>query len=525
MKALQRNIANTGALVGALAGRPIFSLFLLALALAPLAFHPLGIGRDYPNHLARVFIQGAIQDQPSLQQSYLLTSQAIPDLAMDLLVAPLVGSVNIYAAGIVFVVFAAALLPIGGLLLHFVLYRRWSLWPLACLPALYSAPLAGGLMNFLAGVGLSLIGFAAWIALRDLNRWLRFAVFLPFAVVLWFWHALGFLALGYLVLVFELVRCAGPAKDQSLFNLRELLLQAVVFVLPLVALVTAFLSLGGLSDEGISFGSPLAMLINFSFAFALSNLIQGVIVLGGIVFLLIALWKLRVIEWHPDVRAPVIAMGLLVLLIPDKFMGISLLQVRFPVLFFFLLFAGSRMTSCSIRLKGLAFLLFGGLFAWQWTHAWQRTAQIDQVQRAMTSAFSQMDTGSRILTAWAPEEERPELVWNELYHSSSLAVIEAMAFEPKLFTNTSRVKLQPALLKLHEPQAYPLTEEELHRGSAMPPPSGERQGAVSETRYFNGWPRTFDYLLWLGRQPLAAPAEWNLTPIATNPDFVLYQIN
>ncbi len=521
MSAVQRNIAYAGSLIG----RPFCSLLLLALALAPIAFHPLGIGRDYPNHLARVFIQGAFGHQPTLQQSYQLNQQAIPDLAMDLLVGPFVGLINIYTAATVFSVFAVALLPVGGTLLHFVLYRRWSLWPLACLPALYSAPLAGGLINFLAGVGLSLVGFSGWIAFRQRSRWLRLAIFLPLVVVLWFWHALGFLALGYMVLAYEVARALHQPKHASLFCQRELLLQSILFMVPLVVLIISFLSLGGLPAGGISFGSPMAMLINFTFAFGLSDLLQGIIVLAVVAVILIALRQAGALAWHPDIRAPVIAVGLLVLFIPEKFLGISLLQLRFPALFIFLLFAGSQLTVASVKVRSLLAMLFLGLFAWQWSYAWQRMASVDRVQREMTVAFAGMSEGSWLLTAWPPEKDRSELVWNELYHSSSLAVIEAMVFEPKLFTNTSRVNVRAPLSVFNEPQAYPAKMPELLERAAEAAPNEAGWGQDGAARYFDGWPGTFDYLLWLGRQPLEAPADWKLTPVATNPEFTLYRIN
>src|SRR3546814_8474384 len=70
----------------------------LVLLLLPMVY-PLGVGRDYPNHLARVYIQTHIAGEPALAGNYALKWLLVPDLALDLFALPLAGLMSPYSIG------------------------------------------------------------------------------------------------------------------------------------------------------------------------------------------------------------------------------------------------------------------------------------------------------------------------------------------------------------------------------------------------------------------------------------------
>ena len=87
------------------------ALFLLSLV--PLTLTGVLPLVDYPNHLARMDILARLPQAPVLQSYYALAWRPIPDLAMDLLVPPLLRMVPLLLAGKLFVALTFFLLAAG----------------------------------------------------------------------------------------------------------------------------------------------------------------------------------------------------------------------------------------------------------------------------------------------------------------------------------------------------------------------------------------------------------------------------
>jgi len=138
-----------------------------AVAAAPLLWVTLPPLVDYPNHLARMHIIAVGAASPILRDFYTITWRPLPDLAMDLVVPLLARAMPLLWAGKAFLLLTFLLLAGGTALLHHALFRRWSAWPCLAFLLLYSRSLLWGFANFLFGVGLGLVGAAAWVRLRD----------------------------------------------------------------------------------------------------------------------------------------------------------------------------------------------------------------------------------------------------------------------------------------------------------------------------------------------------------------------
>src|SRR5512138_1779442 len=129
------------------------SVVALAIAALPFVF-PLGIARDYPNHLARVFIEHRLGSDPLLARNYALEWFVVPDLAMDLLALPLAGWLSPYVVGSLFNAATFLLLFTAAL----ALARRGSgeacgIWPLLAATVLFNEAFRWGFMNFLFACG------------------------------------------------------------------------------------------------------------------------------------------------------------------------------------------------------------------------------------------------------------------------------------------------------------------------------------------------------------------------------------
>ena len=67
--------------------------------------------------------------------------------------------------------FGCMVLIVGGTAaVHAALYRRLSPWPAVSALFVYSLLLNQGFVNYLLGVGVWLLAFAAWIVLRRMGR-------------------------------------------------------------------------------------------------------------------------------------------------------------------------------------------------------------------------------------------------------------------------------------------------------------------------------------------------------------------
>ena len=93
------------------------ALFLTAIVTVFVVLWPMGIARDYMNHLARTHIEGHLGGDPILQQFFGLSFSAIPDLTMDLIIPWLSQVIGTYAAGGVTIWMGLLLPPLAGIAL------------------------------------------------------------------------------------------------------------------------------------------------------------------------------------------------------------------------------------------------------------------------------------------------------------------------------------------------------------------------------------------------------------------------
>ena len=208
------------------------AMLLAALPLLWPAVPPL---TDLPGHIGRYRVM--LGDEAALlDRYYAFEWRLVGNLGVDLLVAALAPLTGLEPA-VKLVVLAIPVLTTGALLrLSRELTGRVSPWALFALPLAYSYPFQFGFVNYCLAMALALCGWALWLRLGRLNRiGLRAAIFVPFGLIVWTCHAMGWAMLGLFVFAGE---WAARAKDRTILRAA---FDAAIASLPLAPPVLAML--------------------------------------------------------------------------------------------------------------------------------------------------------------------------------------------------------------------------------------------------------------------------------------------
>lgn len=511
---------DVAALDGTSTGRAKQVLSLLGVmivALLPAVLNPLGIAGDYPNHLARVYIEQELAHSAALQEHFSLEWGVYPDLAMDLLMGPLMPVLGPYTAGAAFNVIALAMLPVGVTLLSWVTTRRLSLLPAASVLLIYGVPAAMGFINYIFAMGGALILFAGWLYMRP--GWPRTGIFVPLMLLLFFSHILGFLLFCLLVLAYEIGEfLAGRRESLRQFAARLLLRDGLVTALPIILFAISFEArLTELEGDRTAFGGLVSRITAIIAPFFHHGGQETVLLYVGFYGCLLIAFVRGWIVLQSEMRPVFLATVVLVLVTPATFLGIDLLHIRFGAIPAAVLLGGASLTLAGQSRIRHFLVAFALLFAVQQVAVHVEMAALDRQQRQVRDAVNHLPRGSRVLIGASDVRQ-----FQPLLHTASLVVIEVDGYVPTLFTNTSPVAVSSVAAPIHRPQAVPVTAGDLIEGQ-----SDRRPALVFENGqddYFHGWPFTFDALLWLSAEGAPAPRTKHLSQIVRGGGFRLYSI-
>lgn len=188
---------------------------------------------DLPNHLARVFILANYAETPFFQRNFEIAREPFPNLAIDLIVAPLVGWFDIFTANHLFLTLTVVLFAVGC---HLLGARKRGERSFSAIPAMflvYGGTFFYGYVNYVFAVALFLVTFALWLRWRDNFDALRFAalVVLAFAVYLSHLSAVGFLGIAiFFARAYDFFVSAEEKRKWTLF-----FADGALFVLPAIA--------------------------------------------------------------------------------------------------------------------------------------------------------------------------------------------------------------------------------------------------------------------------------------------------
>ncbi len=410
-------------------------LCVLAVPLFVIDVPPL---LDYPNHLARALVLSG--KEPMLWQFYRPVWSVIPNLGTDLVLPQLVTWLPVHIAGRLILAFILILPVIGAIAYSRALFGRFTAWSLGSLLVAYNGTFLLGFMNFEMGIGLALLFAAAWVRFRETQPATTIILCSLGTTALFFCHLIGVLAFLLLVGANEITR--------------PNLLRRALLAFPLVlapALLFLLSPLQGVQTE-ILFQSASQKLLRAAMALLNYNVrldvASAILVLAAVVVLLA---RRRLIIPASSLWALGLC-ALLYLASPFTYKGTLFLDIRFAVLFGFLLFAGIRPRSLPPGLAIAAALLFltrTFVVADTWC---QHRADLAQIR----AAIAPVTPGSRVLLATVSEEEAPAAWQGPLsrqllsdgtrldLHTGALLLIERQAFWPFLFAEPSQ---QPVELR------------------------------------------------------------------------------
>ena len=320
----------------------IYTMLAIVLAI-PILMSSVPLGVDDLNHMARIHVRAHIGGDADLARLFELRGDLYPYLGMDLLLTPfarvlptlLVG--RIYTIGLLWGLIGATIA------VQRAFTGRVGIGPAAVGLVAYNSLMAWGLINYVLGVILALLLFAAWHAQRARPWPLRLVVFTVAATGLYLTHLLAFVLYGVLVGSYELFGRAQPWRTP----LRDWLVLAgqAVPALLLWNAVSVKMPSADLTFHYIPLAMAFALESPFLFSGAAGGFDAGL--LTGLVcgaLLIVGLGRGWLVLPR-SLAAPALVLLVLAIIVPFRALGVALLDYRPPLAAACLIFAGLRLTS------------------------------------------------------------------------------------------------------------------------------------------------------------------------------------
>jgi hypothetical protein len=229
-------------------------LMVLAAILVPLWIVKYPGMVDYPNHLARCYILAHYRDNPFWQQLYYVDRSPLPNLAIDLIVTPLLGIMPLIVAGKVFLSLTAVLYVVGCSEVGRAVTGKPNWLALICAFTFYNSLLLYGFVNYIFGVGVLLCVLALWLRIRNAMTPLRFLLLCLLSMVAFLAHISSIVILGVVCCTIALIDFARDRRFASLLIKLAWLASPIVFV-------GGFLKKHNGQTGTIDWGSPSEKLI------------------------------------------------------------------------------------------------------------------------------------------------------------------------------------------------------------------------------------------------------------------------
>lgn len=494
------------------------TLLIAALIILPLFYTLVPPLEDYPNHLARIFVLAQLPGNEFLSRFYETVWAPIPNLIMDLIVPPLVPWFGIYTAGRLFIGMTLLLMLLGPMVLHRVLYRSWSAWPLIGGLFVYNGFLFIGLMNYLFGVGVAVFGLAAWMALAEKSAALRLLVSFIFCIILYFSHLVALGIYGLAIASFEAWRLWERKSLRPACFARSAIALALPFAPFLYILMHS--PTWGLSRDNLWAAQGKLDAIRL-FVTVYSDLADVPFLVLIVLAIGIAVRR-GLVRVHPAglVVAGVIAIAFLAM--PRQAFGSWVADQRLVVGIFFLTLGFISIDLQKLEKQNAFFAICLVAIAFRVVDVSVNWSVISQPLLELKNSLHSIEFGSRLLVTQV--DNLPEgTVDAALSHAPNLAVIERSALVSRLFVVPGKQILQ----------ARPDYHDHVDVEDGDTPTISQvivaaHTGIVAggKTHYWDGWPAFYDYVIVLGTDPdeSANPAPEILQLVHVGRGFDLFRI-
>ncbi len=325
----------------------LWLIWLIGTAVASLPFLVVSFP-PLDEHFFNVVRLHILADPAAFARDFVIRWDFVPDLALDLIVPKIAGFVAVERATTAVLLATLAILTSGTLVLSRVVNRRWSLLPLLSFLFLYNWILLRGYENNLLGLGLSLYGLAAHVALR--RSWAaRTLVSSCSALLIYFCHLFPLGVFAVVIGTWEL----GCLLQEGLSPRRVLRHAAAAltpFVLPALLL---WLSSTGALGGTIAFGPfQVWMKLKLSLAaLAMGNRVSDIVLLAGLGVAAALAVTRGWLHCEPECRVTVIALPVVALLAPLYAFASWGITERYGLSLAFLLVAFLGVRAVDLRLQ------------------------------------------------------------------------------------------------------------------------------------------------------------------------------
>ncbi|MDH3668914.1 MAG: hypothetical protein OEN23_18500 [Paracoccaceae bacterium] len=468
-------------------------LGLLVLTLVPVLSVEMAPLVDLPNHLARWHVLARLETEPLLQQSYRTISHLSPYLLVDLVTAPLVEIFGVYDAGRIFVAANMALIYVGVIAIHRALFTHFTLWPALALPVLYNHAFLWGFLNFYFGTALMLLCLGIWLRVQHWPVRTRIALLFAQCVLLYFAHilVLGLYGLVLFMHAFSIaLRCHGR-------NLRVILTQIAPIAAPFLVMFAAFLvwfaSDDVIGDKITKYGKPEEKLMAFLSPTLATEGFSDVVIFLALLGIAMVLLKRRMLRLAESMALPLIAVTVLCVAMPTQLLGVYGIDFRFPPILALLGVATTQPQAMSRMPRSALALAICLLVAGRAMTLWEPYQRADREFVEFRAAMAQLPDGARVLSSFDYVNGRMAMPLRSYWHWGSVAIIEANAFVPLLFTGVTQLRPTELTRDIDAPCGPIIQTPDVENG--LDPDFIEPTIDFCGRFYWSEWPKTFDYLV------------------------------
>lgn len=293
---------------------------------------------DWPNHLARHALQCADVPTEGLGRYYVYDFAWVPNLSSDLVHSlPMACASLLTTQKVLFQIATTGLLG-AALVLHFAVWRRWSVWPLLASFAMHHMALAYGFENFVLALPPMLLALALWFALRDRSVLLRLGAMIPVAGAIYVLHLYAFAFLYGVIGLLELRRWWEKRRPAGF--LLSAALMSLLAAGPVLHLMLAASGAAGIDPTRTDFGTiydRLRVVLAPFTVLGVPYLDAGILRVAALQLLgVCAIWSVLrfagyAVRLHRPAAWALSGMAAVTLAMPPTLGAVHLSDIRFPV--------------------------------------------------------------------------------------------------------------------------------------------------------------------------------------------------
>ncbi len=505
------------------AGRPL-SLFIAAslCLLFPVAHYSVLPFIDSPNHFARHFIV-ANSLLPAISAYWEVEFTLVPNSAVDLILLVFPKPLDPYLAGRLVLGFSLVNFLAALMVLHRVIWREWSAWPLLGATIAYNGLVFWGFENFFFTLPFALHAISLWLASERWNAAVRLLAMGLAAALLYIGHVFVFACFAAAVGGRELYRLCAEWRSALRQVLMSCFVAAAAFLPPVLHFLFSVFSSEPAHGSGTTFGSALLRLQSLLWLTSGGINAPGE---GGLGIAVIALGLFAGAAWlvirqkiriSPVIIGPIAALVILSLLAPVQFIGVWFVHARIPIMTLALIIPAIRWRDFN-RQHQSVIAVFAALLLIGEGIKIGREASVHEAEFAeLIEVTKSLPVGARVLPVNGSEVDVPRR-----WHMPSHLIITRQAFVPSLFQGVHMVRLRDEWLANAHPQAKPLKLSVLRDPETAANMNEWRNqiGAI----YWSGWREKFTHILIITQPPAALESLLPVRLVAQGDIYGLYEI-